>query len=190
MIVDIAGGRTEVAILSLNGVVFAGSIRIGRDEMDHNMIDYLTREYNPIIGERTAEEFKIAIGSAAPLDVEWPLSIKGCDAVIGLPRTIAITSGEIRTALKYAITSIINVVNGVLEQCPPELSSDLIDRGIVLAGGGAMVKFLDILIAEETGFQVMVSGTLPAQLHTVPARFCKIYQFGSTMNNTRISKLL
>ncbi|MDR1457293.1 MAG: rod shape-determining protein [Puniceicoccales bacterium] len=158
MIVDIGGGTTEIAILSLNGVVLARSIRIGGDEMDHNIIDYVKREYNLIIGERTAEELKMKIGSASPLDEELSMSIKGRDAVVGLPKTITINSSEIRVALKDAVVAIVNATKGVLEQCPPELSSDLVDRGIVLAGGGAMLKNLDILMAEETGLPVIVSG--------------------------------
>jgi rod shape-determining protein MreB len=157
MIVDIGGGTTEVAILSLNGVVFSRSVRVGGDEMDRNIINYAKREYNLIIGERTAEDLKMKIGSAAPLDVELSMSIKGRDAVIGLPRTIVITSKEIREALRDPVASIVNVIRGALEQCPPELASDLVDRGIVLAGGGSMLKNLDILVASETGLPVTIS---------------------------------
>jgi rod shape-determining protein MreB len=155
IIVAIGGGTTEVAILSLNGVGFAHSIRIGGDEPDHNISDYVKCEYSLIIGEHIAEERKIKIDSAAPLDAKLSLSIKGRDAIIGLPRTINITSTEIRTELKDAIASITNVVKEVSEQCTPELSSDLVDRMIVLAGGGTMLKFLDILIAEETELPVL-----------------------------------
>ena len=154
MIVDIGGGTTEVAILSLNGVVFSRSIRVGGDEMDHNIINYIKREYNLIIGERTAEELKIRIGSATPLDEELSVSIKGRDAVVGLPRTITITSNEIREALKDSFVSIVNIVKIALEQCPPELSADLVDRGMVLAGGGAMIRNLDVLITAETGLRL------------------------------------
>ncbi|MDR1596030.1 MAG: rod shape-determining protein [Puniceicoccales bacterium] len=157
MVVDIGGGTTEVAILSLNGVVFSRSIRVGGDEMDRSIINYIKREYNLIIGERTAEDIKIRIGSAAPLDTETSMSIKGRDAVVGLPRTIVVTSTEIREALKDPIAAIVNIVRGALEQCPPELSSDLVDRGIVLAGGGAMIENLDTTIATETGLPVVVS---------------------------------
>jgi rod shape-determining protein MreB len=120
-------------------------------------MNYVKREYNLIIGERTAEELKMRIGSAAPLTVELSMSVKGRDAVVGLPRTIVISSSEVREALKDAITSIVNVVKSALEQCPPELSSDLVDRGIVLAGGGAMVKNLDVLLSIETGLPVVVA---------------------------------
>lgn len=157
MIVDIGGGTTEVAILSLNGVVFSRSIRVGGDEMDRNIINYIKREYNLVIGERTAEELKMKIGSAAPLEEELSLSIKGRDAVVGLPRTITVSSKEVRNSLKDSFASIINVIKGALEQCPPELSSDLVDRGIVLAGGGALIRNLDVLIAGETGLPVVVA---------------------------------
>lgn len=157
MIVDIGGGTTEVAILSLNGVVFSRSIRVGGDEMDRSIINYIKREYNLVIGERTAEELKMKIGSAAPLEEELSLSIKGRDAVVGLPRTITVSSKEVRNSLKDSFTSIINVIKGALEQCPPELSSDLVDRGIVLAGGGALIRNLDVLIAGETGLPVVVA---------------------------------
>jgi rod shape-determining protein MreB len=157
MIVDIGGGTTEVAILSLNGVVFSRSIRVGGDEMDNSVINYVKREYNLIIGERTAEDLKMKIGSAAPLSTELSMSVKGRDAVVGLPRTVTITSNEIREALKDAVTSIIGVVKGALEQCPPELSSDLVDRGIVLAGGGSLIKNLDVMMSAETGLPVVVA---------------------------------
>ena len=157
MIVDIGGGTTEVAILSLNGVVFSRSIRVGGDEMDRNIINYIKREYNLVIGERTAEELKMKIGSAAPLEEELSLSIKGRDAVVGLPRTITVSSKEVRNSLKDSFASIINVIKGALEQCPPELSSDLVDRGIVLAGGGALIRNLDVLISGETGLPVVVA---------------------------------
>jgi rod shape-determining protein MreB len=158
MIVDIGGGTTEVAILSLNGVVFSRSIRVGGDEMDASIINYVKREYNLMIGERTAEEIKMRIGSAAPLDEELSLSIKGRDAIVGLPRTVVITSNEIREALKDSIGSISTAVKIALEHCPPELSADLLDRGIVIAGGGSQLKKLDEFIASETGLPVIVAG--------------------------------
>jgi rod shape-determining protein MreB len=157
MIVDIGGGTTEVAILSLNGVVFSQSIRIGGDAMDQSIIAYVKKIYNLIIGERTAEEIKIRIGSASKLDQELEMYIKGRDAIIGLPRTIKITSVEVREALKEAVSGIIEVVKIALEQCPPELSSDLVDRGIVLAGGGSMIRRLNTAISEATGLPVIVA---------------------------------
>jgi rod shape-determining protein MreB len=157
MIVDIGGGTTEVAILSLNGMVFSRSVRIGGDEMDRSIISYVKREYNLIIGERSAEEIKMKLGSAAPLDEELSMSIKGRDSIAGLPRTITITSQEIREALKDAVASIVGVIKGALEQCPPELSADLVDKGVVLAGGGSLIRNLDVLISDETGLPAIVA---------------------------------
>jgi rod shape-determining protein MreB len=157
MIADIGGGTTEVAILSLNGMVFSRSVRIGGDEMDRSIVSYVKREYNLIIGEHSAEEIKMKLGSATPLDKELSMSIKGRDSIAGLPRTITITSQEIREALKDAVASIVNVIKSALEQCPPELSADLVDRGVVLAGGGSMIRNLDTLISSETGLPTIVS---------------------------------
>lgn len=157
MIVDIGGGTTEVAILSLSGMVFSRSVRVGGDEMDRSIINYVKREYNLIIGERSAEEIKIKIGSACSLDKELSMTIKGRDSLAGLPKTISITSQEIREALKDAIASIINIIKSALEQCPPELSADLVDRGIVLAGGGSMIRNLDLLVSMETGLPTIVA---------------------------------
>jgi rod shape-determining protein MreB len=157
MIVDIGGGTTEVAILSLSGMVFSRSVRVGGDEMDRSIVNYVKREYNLIIGERSSEEIKIRLGSAYPLDEELSMSIKGRDSLAGLPRTIVITSQEIREALKDTVASIVNVIKGALEQCPPELSADLVDRGIVLAGGGAMIRNLDLLISNETGLPTIIA---------------------------------
>lgn len=157
MIVDIGGGTTEVAILSLNGVVFSQSIRIGGDAIDQSIIAYVKKMYNLIIGERTAEEIKIRIGSAAPLENELELTVKGRDAIIGLPRTIKITSTEVREALREAVSGIVEVIKIALEKCPPELSSDLVDRGVVLAGGGSMIRKLDRAISEATGLPAIVA---------------------------------
>lgn len=157
MIVDIGGGTTEVAILSLNGVVFSRSTRIGGDEMDRSIVNYVKKAYNLVIGDRTAEELKIRIGSADQLEEEINLTVKGRDAIIGLPKTITVSSTEVREALSDAVLSIVNVVRSALEQCPPELSADLVDRGIVLAGGGSMIRKLDALISRETGLPVVVA---------------------------------
>ena len=157
MIVDIGGGTTEVAILSLNGVVFSQSIRIGGDAIDQSIIAYVKKMYNLIIGERTAEEIKILIGSASKLDNELEISVKGRDAIIGLPRTIKITSVEVREALREAVSGIIEVIKIALEKCPAELSSDLVDRGVVLAGGGSLIRKLDRAICEATGLPVIVA---------------------------------
>ncbi|MGF1453081.1 MAG: rod shape-determining protein [Opitutales bacterium] len=157
MIVDIGGGTTEVAIISLAGVVFTRSLRVGGDEMDNAIIAYIKRAYNLMIGERTAEEIKIRIGSAYPLEEELTMEIKGRDAVAGLPKTLHISSQEIREALGDTFGSIIEVIRSALERCPPELSADLVDRGIVLAGGGAMIRNLDKLISEASGLPVIVA---------------------------------
>lgn len=157
MIVDIGGGTTEVAIISLAGVVFSRSIRVGGDELDSSIINYMKRAYNLIIGERTAEEIKMAVGSAYPLEQELSIEVKGRDSVAGLPRTLHITSQEIREALLDTFNAILEVVRHALERCPPELSADLVTRGIVLAGGGALIRNLDIFLSEATGLPVIVA---------------------------------
>lgn len=157
MIVDIGGGTTEVAIISLAGIVFSRSIRVAGDEMDESIINYMKRAYNLVIGERTAEEIKIKIGSAYPLEKETSIEVKGRDLVAGLPKTLTITSQEVREALLDPISTIVESVRISLERCPPELSADLVERGIVLAGGGALLRGLDRLIAEETGLPVYVA---------------------------------
>lgn len=157
MIVDIGGGTTEVAIVSLAGVVFTKSIRVGGDEIDNAIINYMKRAYNLMIGERTAEEIKISVGSAYPLEEEMSMEVRGRDSVAGLPKTIQITSQEIREALADTMSAIIELVRNALERCPPELSADLVDRGLVLAGGGAMIRGLDKLISDATGLPVIVA---------------------------------
>ncbi len=157
MIVDIGGGTTEVAIISLSGIVFAKSLRVGGDQMDLSIINHLKKSYNLLIGERMAEDIKIAIGSAAALDEELNLEVKGRDTISGLPRTVTITSVEIREALLDAFTAIIEIVRQALDRCPPELAADLVDRGIVLAGGGSLVRNLDKLISDATNLPVIVA---------------------------------
>ncbi|TVR51853.1 MAG: rod shape-determining protein [Puniceicoccaceae bacterium] len=157
MIVDIGGGTTEVAIISLAGVVYSKSIRVGGDEFDAAIINYMKRAYNLLIGERTAEEIKIRIGSAFPLPSELSMEVKGRDSVAGLPKTIHVTSQEIREALADTVASIVDVVRNALERCPPELSADLVDRGFVLAGGGALLRGLDELLCDRTGLPVIVA---------------------------------
>lgn len=157
MIVDIGGGTTEVAIISLAGVVYTKSIRVGGDEIDNAIINYMKRAYNLMIGERTAEEIKIRVGSAYPLDDELSMEVRGRDSVAGLPKTIQITSQEIREALADTMAAIIELVRNALERCPPELSADLVDRGLVMAGGGAMIKGLDRLISDATGLPVLIA---------------------------------
>ena len=157
MIVDIGGGTTEIAIISLSGIVFSKSIRVAGDELDTAVINYMKRAYNLLIGERTAEEIKMRVGSAYPLDEELTMEVKGRDSVAGLPKTIHITSQEIREALADTIASIVDAVRVTLERCPPELSADLVDRGFVMAGGGALIRGIDKLLSEKTGLPVTVS---------------------------------
>ena len=157
MIVDIGGGTTEVAIISLAGIVYSKSIRVGGDELDAAIINYMKRAYNLLIGERTAEEIKAKVGSAAPLEEELSIEVKGRDSVAGLPKTLHISSQEIREALADTINAIVDIVRNALERCPPELSADLVDRGFVLAGGGALLKNLDYLLSDATGLPVIIA---------------------------------
>jgi len=157
MIVDIGGGTTECALISLSGVVFAKSLRVGGDKFDSAIINYMKRAYNLNIGERMAEEIKIRIGSAAPLDEEITMEVKGSDSVAGLPKTLHITSQEIREAMMDPLSSIVEVVRLALEKCPPELSADLVDRGFVLAGGGSLIRNIDRLLSDATGLPVIVA---------------------------------
>ncbi|GAT32046.1 rod shape-determining protein MreB [Terrimicrobium sacchariphilum] len=157
MIIDIGGGTTEVALISLSGIVFSRSVRVAGDELDESIINYMKRAYNLMIGERTAEEIKIKIGSAYKLEKENTMEVKGRDLVAGLPKTITISSQEVREALLEPISTIVDSVRITLERCPPELSADLVDRGLVLAGGGALLRGLDRLLQEETGLPVHVA---------------------------------
>ncbi|MDD2709206.1 MAG: rod shape-determining protein [Verrucomicrobiae bacterium] len=157
MIVDIGGGTTEVAIISLAGIVFCRSVRVAGDELDEAIVQYIKRVYNLMIGERTAEEIKIKVGSAFPLEQETSMEVKGRDLVAGLPKTLTITSQEVREAMQEPINTVLETVRYTLERCPPELSADLVDRGIVLAGGGALLRGLDRLLGEETGLPVHVA---------------------------------
>ena len=158
MIVDIGGGTTEVAVISLAGIVEKRSCRVGGDEMDSSIVQHMKRVYNLLIGERMAEDIKIRIGSAYQVpDLEESMEVKGRDLVSGLPKSIRVSSQEIRTALQEPIASIVDAVRSTLEHCPPELASDLMDRGIMLAGGGAMIRGLDRLISEEMNLPVFVA---------------------------------
>lgn len=158
MIVDIGGGTTEIAIISLGGIVESKSLRIGGDEFDECIINYMRRTYNLMIGPRTAEDIKIAIGSAYPLgDNELEMEVRGRDQVAGLPITRKINSVEIRECLAEAIQQITESIRTILEKCPPELSADLVERGIVLAGGGALIKGIDKHIIKECGLPVIVA---------------------------------
>ena len=157
MIIDIGGGTTEIAVISLSGIVFSKSLRVGGDEFDEAIVTHLKKSYNLMIGERTAEEIKIRIGSAYPLQEETTIEVKGRDILAGLPKTVTITSEEIREALSEPLSTILEGARIALERTPPELSADLIDRGLVLAGGGALLRGLDKLISEETGLPVHVA---------------------------------
>jgi rod shape-determining protein MreB len=157
MIVDIGGGTTDIAVISLNGVVFNHSIRIASNEMDEAIIQYLKKKYNLLIGERTAEQVKIELGSAYPLDESLTMEIKGRDLREGIPRTIVVDDQEIREAIEEVVTAIINAIRIALERTPPELSADIIDRGIILTGGGSLLKNLDKRIREETQLPVFLT---------------------------------
>lgn len=157
MIVDIGGGTTEVAVISLAGIVYSKSVRIAGDKMDEAIIQYIKRKYNLLIGETTAEQVKIKLGNAYPDDEVRTMEIKGRDLVEGIPRTLIINSDEIREALMEPINVIVDAIKVTLERTPPELAADIVDRGIVLAGGGALLRNLDILIREETGLPVTVA---------------------------------
>jgi rod shape-determining protein MreB len=157
MIVDIGGGTTDIAVISMHGIVFNHSIRIAGNEMDEAIIQYLKKKYNLLIGEKTAEQVKIDIGSAYPLDEPATIEIKGRDLKEGIPKTIVVDDQEIREALEEIISSIINAIRIALERTPPELSADIIDRGIILTGGGALLKNLDKRIREETKLPVFIT---------------------------------
>jgi rod shape-determining protein MreB len=157
MIVDIGGGTTEVAVISLLGIVYSKSIRVGGDKMDEAIVNYLKRRFNVLIGERTAEQIKIAIGSAYPEDEIRTMQVKGRDLVAGIPKTIEVTSEEIREAMQEPINAIVEAVRVALEKTPPELAADIVDKGIVLVGGGALIRNLDILLREETGLPILVA---------------------------------
>lgn len=157
MVVDIGGGTTEVAIISLKDVVYCRSVRVGGDEMDRSIVQYVKRKYNLLIGERTAEVIKMNIGTAMLGDETKKFDVKGRDLVTGVPKTITISDAEVFEALTEPISVILDAVRSALENAPPELSSDLVDRGIVMAGGGSLLRSLDVLISKETGLPVRVS---------------------------------
>ncbi|MGC1401515.1 MAG: rod shape-determining protein [Thermodesulfobacteriota bacterium] len=157
MVVDIGGGTTEVAVISLAGIVFSKSVRVGGDKIDEAILQYVKRKYNLLIGERTAEVIKTTIGTAYPQDEPESIEIKGRDLVSGIPKTLTIDSEEVRLAISEQIDTIIEVVKMALEQTPPELAADIVDRGIFLTGGGALLKNLDILLREETGLPIIIA---------------------------------
>ncbi|MEE9281334.1 MAG: rod shape-determining protein [Myxococcota bacterium] len=157
MIVDIGGGTTEVAIISLSGVVESNSVRVGGDKMDEAILNYVKRKYNLLIGERTAERIKIEIGNAYPLDEIKSMVVKGRDLVAGVPKTLEINTEDVREALTEPVNAIVEATKVVLERTPPELAADIADKGIVLSGGGALVQNLDVLLREETGLPIMLA---------------------------------
>ena len=157
IIVDIGGGTTEVAVISLGGIVLSNSIRIAGDELNEDIVNYVKREMNLAIGETTAEQIKMQIGCAMPLMTEMTMEVRGRDLTDGLPRTEKITSTQIEEALKESISKIVDIVKGTLEKTPPELASDIMEKGIVLAGGGALIKNLDKLLSIETGMPVYIA---------------------------------
>ena len=156
MVVDIGGGTTEVAVISLAGIVYSKSVRIGGDKMDEAILQHVKRKYNMLIGESSAEDIKTTIGSAYPMDEEMGMDVKGRDLVSGIPQNISITSEEVRKAISEPVDSIVQAVRIALEQTPPELAADIVDRGIVLTGGGALLKGLDNLLREETSLPITV----------------------------------
>jgi rod shape-determining protein MreB len=157
MIVDIGGGTTEVAVISLAGIVYTKSVRVGGDKMDEAVVQYIKRKYNLLIGERMAEHIKIEIGEAYPADMVHTMEVKGRDLVSGIPKTTEIDSNEIREALSEPVNAIVEAVRICLERTPPELAADIVDKGIVLAGGGALLRNLDLLLREETGLPVVIA---------------------------------
>ncbi len=157
MIVDIGGGTTEVAVISLAGIVYSRSIRVGGDKMDEAIIQHIKRRYNLLVGERSAEQTKQEIGNAYPFDEPRSMQIKGRDMIAGVPRTVEINSDEVREALAEPVGSIIEAVRVALERTPPELAADIVDKGIVLAGGGALLQNLDVILREETRLPVMIA---------------------------------
>jgi rod shape-determining protein MreB len=157
MVVDIGGGTTEVAVISLGGIVTSQSIRVGGDELDNAIISYVKKEYSLMLGERTAEEIKMAIGSAFPMPDEPHAEIRGRDLVSGLPKTIVVSAEEIRKAIEEPVNQIVDAVKTTLDKCPPELSGDVMDRGIVLTGGGALLRGLDERLKHETGMPIHIT---------------------------------
>jgi rod shape-determining protein MreB and related proteins len=157
MVVDIGGGTTEVAVISLGGVVTSTSVRVGGDELDEAIIQFVKKEFSVQLGERTAEAIKLAVGSAFPTADEMIAEIKGRDLVSGLPKTIHVTSEEIRRALEEPVNAIIDAVKNTLDRCPPELSADIMDKGVVLTGGGALLKGLDERLKHETGMPIHIA---------------------------------
>ena len=157
MIVDIGGGTTEVAVISLSGIVYSNSTRVGGDKMDEAVINYVKRKYNLLVGERTAELIKIKIGTAYPTEDVQTMEVKGRDLVAGVPKTLELKSDEVREALAEPVNAVVEAVKIALERTPPELGADIVDKGIVMVGGGSLLRNLDILLREATGLPVMLA---------------------------------
>jgi rod shape-determining protein MreB len=171
MVVDIGGGTTDVAVISLGGIVTSMSVRIGGDEMDEAIIQFIKKEYSLAVGERTAEQIKIALGSACPLEEELHAEIGGRDLVTGLPKTIVTTTEEIREAIEEPVSAIVDAVKATLDKTPPELAADIMVRGIVLTGGGALLHGLDARLAAETGMTLQIAEN-PLQSVAVGSGMC------------------
>ena len=157
MVVDIGGGTTEVAVISLGGIVVSQSVRIGGDELDDAVITHIKKEYSLALGERTAEEIKIALGSAFPLEEELRAEIRGRDLVTGLPKTIVTSTEEIREAIEEPVSAIVDAVKTTLDKTPPELAADIMEQGIVLTGGGALLHGLNVRLSHETGMPILIA---------------------------------
>lgn len=179
MVVDIGGGTTEVAIISLGGIVTSQSIRVAGDEMDEAIISYIRKNYNLLIGDRTAEQIKMEIGSAGEPEGIEPMDIRGRDLLTGLPKTITITADEVADALHDTVYAIVDAVKYTLEQTPPELAADIMDRGIVLTGGGALLRNLDHVISKETEMPVLIAENPPD---------CVAIGTGSALENIELFK--
>ncbi len=176
MIVDIGGGTSEAAVVAMYGIVVSGSVRVGGVKFDEAIASYLRRKYNLVVGEQSVEEIKFAIGSALPLDEPEEMEVKGRDQVAGLPRTIKITSDEVTEAMAEPLSSVVSMVKGVLEKTPPELASDIIDRGMVIAGGGALLRNVDRLLTQETGVPCYVAENPMACVALGAGRALDIYE--------------
>ncbi|NIO00890.1 MAG: MreB/Mrl family cell shape determining protein [Candidatus Latescibacteria bacterium] len=177
MIIDIGGGTTEIAVIALDGIVANCSIRVAGDEMDEALVNYVKRTYNLLIGEQTAEQIKMQIGSATMLDNELEIEVKGRDLVAGIPKNLKLTSEEIREAMSEPLSQIVEALKTALEQTPPELAADIVDRGIVLTGGGSLLKGLDTLLKEQTN--------LPINLVDDPLR-CVVLGAGKVLDNVHL----
>jgi rod shape-determining protein MreB len=186
MVIDIGGGTTEIAVIALSGIVSDTSIRVGGDELDDAIVGFLKKNYNQAIGEQTAESIKIQIGSAYPLGEEREMEVKGRDIVSGIPKTVRIHSSEVREALQEPIMAIVEAVRAALERTPPELASDIVDRGIVMTGGGSLLRGLDALLREETNLPINVDeDPLTCVVRGTGRILDEPAKYGSVLNHSR-----